>query len=393
MRLIAIGGKLVLVIVLGKALDSENVADYVLIASTVLFVTFFLGFEFHTYSTRELIKTKNYDFILSNKIKLFFIVYVILLFLFWFYKFFGGGEVSYLVLFIIIIEHFLQEAERLLVALQKQLCATIVLMFRSGFWCYAIGFVYLIGDDISLGKVISFWLTGDVLGLILVFSLLKVSGFKISVSYDLSWLIRGIKVSVPFLFSALFMRLFFILDRYFISWFDSKENVAIYGFFINFANLLLIVSGPLISVFLYPKLISFYSNADFVSFRKTVGKFYIQMCFFSLLCILFVCLLTSPVLEIIGKNYLHSGVDVLYLQFAALFFYNLSVVPHYILYSFNFDKVIFYISLLSVSIFLFCIGILHNFLGMLHTVSFAMIISFLFMFLSKYYWSKKLCSY
>ncbi|ELT3645721.1 TPA: O136 family O-antigen flippase, partial [Escherichia coli] len=76
-----LASKFLLVIFLAKFATYKNLADYTIIAVTISYLLFFLGFDFYTYSTREIIKkgfTKSGE-LLCNQLYLYISMYLILI--------------------------------------------------------------------------------------------------------------------------------------------------------------------------------------------------------------------------------------------------------------------------------------------------------------------------
>lgn len=394
LRFFAIGGKFLLVIILGKNLSIEDFADFSLFTVTVVIFTFVLGFEFHTYSNRYIIKTNKIAFAVKNSFIFYLFIYFFSMPIVISLSFFDLISTYYLPVFIFIlaIEHVLSEFERLFVALLMPLRSSISLLLRSGLWCYFLFGILFFIDKINLDIVFTLWGIGCLSALFYCVFVLKNLNIKFSFGWDKKWIISGVKVALPFLISSLLIRLFFTLDRYFIKWFGFIDNVAIYSFFMNFANILLIVSGPLISVFLYPKLVKSYNNNNINEMMLIKSQFYKQIAFFSFLTVLVVIIFIEPVLYFVDKDYLIKNKNILYLQLFALFVYNLSITPHYILYSASKDKILLNSTIYSFLLFVILAYLLTFAFSVMFSIAISQVIAFFVMFLIKLYYSNKTIS-
>src|SRR5690606_1309225 len=136
------GSKFVLIFFLARFLEPEDVGLYGLLVLTVAYALYPRGLDFYTYSTREILRDdrSHWGVLVRNHCALALLLYSIvlpwLLLVFaldylpwplapWFYV-------------LLILEHLNQELSRLLVAVSKQMMASLVLFLRQGVWCLVI---------------------------------------------------------------------------------------------------------------------------------------------------------------------------------------------------------------------------------------------------------------
>src|SRR5690554_5042629 len=117
LRGLTLGCKFLLVVFLAKLLTLEELALYGLLVATVAYAIYPLGFEFYTYSARELIGTDNSERgeYFKSQAVLHIISYLVFLPLFALIFYFDFLPHDYILLFyiILILEHLNQELFRI----------------------------------------------------------------------------------------------------------------------------------------------------------------------------------------------------------------------------------------------------------------------------------------
>ena len=215
-RAITIFLKFILSIIVIKELSVDDYGLLGLFQSSIVILTFVLGFDFYNYSSRELISNaKNKFFILNNQLVFYFFSYLILIpLIILFSKIFGFFS-EYLSLFvcILILEHLSQEIYRLLIILKKTIPATILLFLRSGVWIlFLLGLIYF-NKYITLNLLYFLWTIGAFMS---VFYGIKFIKFKPSRQINLLWIKKGVKTSLPFFISTILFKLIEFSGRYFL---------------------------------------------------------------------------------------------------------------------------------------------------------------------------------
>ena len=148
LRGISMLSKFALVICIAKFLTLEEVGTYGLFTATISFSVIALGGEFYTYSQRELLSVERgqWPSVLRNQAFASLLLYCVFLpaQLLVFYKGFIPFSLMLVYFIILVLEHVAQELNRTLIAMHKQLVASIILFFRLGAWGWvAIGLFYI----------------------------------------------------------------------------------------------------------------------------------------------------------------------------------------------------------------------------------------------------------
>lgn len=344
LRGLTLVSKFSLVFFLARFLEPAELGIYGLLSATVSYSLYFLGIDFYTYTTRELLASDRslWGGMLKSQCVLFFIIYIIVLptlGVFFYYDLLPMRVFGWF-FSILILEHINQELMRIFVAVSEPFYASVLLFFRSGLWSLLVTVLMFLEPNMrSIDFVFFAWLSGSVFALFLgayKIKSLKLSGWASSV--DWSWLIRGIKISTSLLFATLAIRGVFTVDRY---WFQELAGTEILGAYVLFMGICMALMSFLdagVFVFLYPGLISAFQQGDVKKFR-----FSIRVMFFQTLCLsapfaLVSLLAIDPILGWLDRPiYIAHRELFLWLLLATILF-ALSMVPHYGLYAQGYDR-------------------------------------------------------
>ena len=339
--------KFILVIFIGKYLSIEKLGEYGLFTTTITIAIYFLGLDFYTFNTREILAKNKSDRVSLIRDQFIFhlLVYTIVLPLLLFVFVYNILDSKYIVHFylILIFEHISQEIFRLYTTLQKPLFANFLLFLRSGIWIYAVIGMWLIHIKalINLSTVWYGWIIGTFLSVSLgIFHLLKEYDFKKLEKIDWKWIFTGIKVSFPFFIGTFAFKIIELSDRYMIDFFMTKADVGVYTFFGNIANSLNIIVFTLIIMIYYPKLVEAYQNKEMERFSSILNKFSYKTKVFSFIFAGIIALLLWPLLIYLGKTQLQNSIIVFWVLLVSNIVLNLSFVHHYVLYAAKKDEVI-----------------------------------------------------
>jgi O-antigen/teichoic acid export membrane protein len=350
--------KFLLIFFLARFLEPAELGVYGLLVATVGYSLYLLGFDFYTYSTRELLKRKRQEWggLLKAQGALTLILYAIFLpplsLIFindllpmsvfgWFFV-------------LLILEHINQELGRLLVAVSEQLCASLVLFLRSGLWAVLVaGLMFYRPDMRSLDVVFAAWTLGGLAALVL--GVLRVRSMGLSgwrQQIDWVWIIKGLKVALALLIATLAIRGVFTLDRY---WFQELAGLEVLGAYVLFMGISMALMSFLdagIFAFIYPGLISAYQQKNEVGFRRGMLKLMLQTVCLSGAFTLIALLVIGPLLAWLDKP-LYSEQQGLFIWILlATVLYAIGMIPHYGLYAQGRDRPIIYSHVVSLIVFI-----------------------------------------
>lgn len=336
--------KFLLIFMLAKLLEPAEVGLYGLLAVTVGYALFFLGFDFYTYTTRELIKREKSEWggLLKNQCALSAITYLVfiplslLLFIF-------DVLPAYLLgwfIALLILEHISQELNRLLIAISRPLLASWVLFLRSGLWAVLItGVMYWQPDSRQLSSVLLAWILGASLAITLgIGSLWRMGlgGWKQSI--DWRWIRQGIKIALPFLMASLALRGIYTLDRYWFEALTSLDVLAAYVLFMGISSALMSFLDAGVFAFIYPALIKQWHQQSASAFKQQLKQMLLQTL---LVSAAFVCIavLTLPfILNWIERPIYQEHSYLFAWLMAATVLMAISMTPHYALYAQGQDR-------------------------------------------------------
>lgn len=350
--------KFLLIFFLARFLEPAELGVYGLLAATVGYSMYLLGFDFYTYSTRELLKRERQEWgaLLKSQGALTLILYAIflpLLSLVFINDLLPMSVIGWFFV-LLILEHLNQELGRLLVAVSEQLCASLVLFLRSGVWAVLVtGLMFYNPDMRNLDVVFAAWTLGGVgallLGTLRVRSM-GLSGWRQKV--DWAWIIKGLKVALALLVATLAIRGVFTLDRY---WFQELTGLKVLGAYVLFMGVSMALMSFLdagIFAFIYPGLISSYQQADAVSFRRGMHKLLLQTVCVSGAFTVIALMAIGPLLVWLDKP-LYSEQQGLFIWILlATVLYAVGMIPHYGLYAQGRDRPIIYSHIASLIIFI-----------------------------------------
>lgn len=350
--------KFLLIFFLARFLEPAELGIYGLLAATVGYSLYFLGFDFYTYSTRELLKRERHEWgaLLKAQGALTLLLYVIFLPLLSLVFIKGMLPMKVVCWFfaLLILEHLTQELGRLLIAVSDQLFASLVLFFRSGVWAVLItGLMFVEPDTRNLDMVFGAWSLGSMTALLLGIYRVKrmgLSGWRQDV--DWSWIIKGLKVASALLIATLAIRGSFTLDRY---WFQALAGLDALGAYVLFMGVCMALMSFLdagVFAFIYPGLISAYQRRDPVGFHQGIRKLLLQtvgLCgIFSVVALVAI----GPLLAWLGKPLYSDQRGLFVWILLATVFYAVSMIPHFGLYAQGRDKPIIHSHIASLIIFI-----------------------------------------
>lgn len=390
MRALTLVSKFALIFVLAKYMQPQDVGLYGLLAATIALALMALGFDFYTFSTRELIASpkERWASMLRDQCIFYILAYAILmpvcllLFKLNFLPWFVAAWFFPLLAF----EHVAQELNRLLVAISQPLWASVVLFVRSGLWAVVVSIVFwFVPEYQSLEFVFSAWLIGVMIACVLGFSQLKfINRNCLNVPVNWSWIKKGVVVAVPFILATLSLRALYTLDRYWIEYLAGLDQVAAYVLFVGIAGAILNFLDAAVFSFSYPSLIASVENKNVIQFERLMRKLAVQTVSFALLLSVAALLLATPVLEWIGKSVYLNAFDLLYVTVLAAVVYGVAMIPHYGLYALRQDRAIVLAHVLSLPVFFLSAYVFVPYFGIV-AIPVGMSISFFCLFLIKQY--------
>ena len=348
LRLLTLLGKFSLLIYLNKIWLLEEVGLYTLVISINTFLLWVVTLEYGNYAVREIARSTNNSVRKKTENSLAFFIMSFIFFLpltYFLSDKYLDFDMVVKFIFILFIDLISQEMYKLLLYFKKQSIAYIGLFIRNGLWCYLlIVYVETTHDPINLNIVLNIWLLFSLMSVVYyIFNFpFEINLLKVNKYFDLTWIRKGIKISIYFTIGMLFYRSIYIVDKVLIAEFLNLKEVAIYGLIISLVGVAHSFIETLIILFFYPMLVDYGASNNFISLNKKT-KLMTKSLLFCLVLSFPALYLTMELIiffteELAYKEYL----SIFYQSFIILTLRALIQIPRYYLYSLGYDK--FYIS-------------------------------------------------
>ncbi|MEQ8478618.1 MAG: polysaccharide biosynthesis C-terminal domain-containing protein [Fulvivirga sp.] len=396
LRVLTIGVRFLFNLLIIKDLSLEEYGTYAIFYTSISLSVITIGLDYYSYNTREILKASKIDQrrLIGDQLILHLFTYLV---------FIPSSFVilnnfiplNYLFVFylILVFEHLSQEAYRLFIAYSMPIFANFIQFIKMAMWCViviGISFFRIDTIDINLESIFNIWLT-------FVFLSVIISGlfiwrknlvfFEISRS-TFNRISNGVKVSFLFFISTMLFKCIEFSSRYFLDYFTTKAEVAIFTFFSNISNLIYVTVHSTSIVIIYPQLIKTFNSDNSDQFNMLRKRFLKEILIISWLVFFIILIFTPYLLEIIEKEALQANFDVLVVLLIGMMFFIFSYYPHYMLYLQGRDK-----SLLASSVIAaFTTIILNYFLTKKYGIygsSYATTLGFMTLFFVKFAFLKK----
>lgn len=340
--------KFALLFMLAKFLSPAEVGMYGLLAGSIGYALYVVGFEYYNYSVRELIgrDAGQWLCLLRDVAVLYGVLYFLFLPLAFliFYK--GLLPWAYAVWFLAltVLEHAAQELNRILVAANEQLLASFILFLRSGFWCFFVIYaIWRIPELRNLEFVLCAWGLGVFLACMVGF--FRVSSFdrtSLKNPIDWGWILQGIKIAIPLLLASLVVRGMFTFDRFWVESISGLGALGAYVFYMGMATAVLSFLDAGVIVFVFPGLVAAAKSGDDAKFSMDMKSLALSVILATSFLVLACWVSGYIILSWLDNPVYLDYFFILKWLLLAVFLYGLSMIPHLGLYAFGRDMPILY---------------------------------------------------
>ncbi len=343
MRFLAIGLRFVFIALFFKYSESLY-GEFSLIVTTITLGIYVLGLDFYMYAGREILKSyADYRLIWKKQMKFYLIVYLVLLPFFYLLFSLGFLSFNYIFLFfpLLVAEHLSFEIYRLLFTVKAPFWANLNLFFRNGFWVLFALIYYFLTGEMDIRAVLFFWLTGDVLAILCLWPVWRKKKLRFSDEIpDWGWMVKGLKISLPFFVGTLAFKMIEWSDRYMIDYFLDKKTLGVYAFFGNISVLVNTVVYTAVVSILYPVLVENIMQKNRPGFEEVFDSMKRKIIYYSMATVILLIVVLPLLLIFLGKeNYLEQ-LDVFYWLTGAQVLLVFSYLYHFVLYGFQMDKIL-----------------------------------------------------
>jgi len=241
---------------------------------------------------------------------------------------------------LLLVEHIAQEMNRLLVAMHKQLLASLVLFVRLGSWVIiVIPLMYELPQYRNLDILYAAWLMGGLLAILLGFIVIKHAVPNWSwVKTDYSWLKKGFKVGGLFLVATICFKGLLTFDRYAVEAISSIEMLGVYVFYIGMTMGAYSFLDSSVFSFLYPKMLQSYQLKDKLAYQKLFKELTISTIIISTVMGTVIWVMMPHIINWINKPIYSHYLSDFPILIAAGFIYAVGFIPHYALYAMKGDR-------------------------------------------------------
>lgn len=349
-RVVTLGAKFGLALVLFKYLKSSDYVDFGIISATLMFFNIVFGLELHSIALRT-INWKNLSELNGVMVKHVTSVFIVIILcapailapfvlkgLKWDY--------FYVIVGIIIVDQACLELNRYINAIGRQVEFSIVLFFRGAAWCLFLIVYGLFFNKINLHFILLVWFFSVLFALILaVFVLRDYCDFECGIMDAGGWLINNTKEAMPYLWSSFVYRFTFMIDRYLINLYTDVNFAAAYIFSMNIANACTSLHEAAVLSFSFPKFLN--SGKDRVKILQEINVAIKKSWMFFGVTPVFLVFLLWYVLPIFGVENLNGYMYVVGSALVYSVLNGLSVPYQYAMYVLGRDKFVFLSNILS----------------------------------------------
>lgn len=358
MRLAMLFSKALFIFFAAKYLELSELGIYSLIGASIAYAIYVLGLDFYTFTTRTIIgmDKSRADEVIVELLRfcilsyLFFFLPILSVFLFdiipWTFS-----VVFFLILF---CEFISQELTRVLIAIEKTLTATFILLVRTSAWCYFLVVLFIIDERTrTVNWVLFSWFVSSFISVVLAFYVLRFVPWKkfLFQPIPFRWIFNGLAVAFPMLISTLALRGLFTLDKLSVEYLGTLSMLGVYSVYIAVCNALLSFMDAAVIQFKYPLLVKSVNLRDQTSYIREFKKFTKQVLFFLAIGVVAFIVLANIVFSYLGKPEYIEEIRVLWWLILVHVILILSFIPHYALFALRKDRVLMLSHILGLSVF------------------------------------------
>lgn len=398
LRAITLGSRFILFFFLARFLTPDEIGYYGLFSGTLLFCILLIGLDFYTFSQREILSSSacehskiiirqaifhltTYLFVLPLTAVVFIFDFIPQRFFFWFYL-------------LLPLEHIAQELSRILIAMGHPLFSGFILFLKMGFWTWiGLAGILYIPTLRHIEFIFLLWSIGCIISI--VFSLYVINKQILTwviPRWDWGWALKGTKTGILFLASSLSFRALTTFDKYIVNYFSGPDILGVYVFFTSISASLMTFMDSGVFVFLYPNIVESCRKKQWGRFRKATSRLIRDTLSITTALTCLALSIVPYMTELLGKEVYIKNLPIFWCILAATALRSCSMIPHYLLYAFGKDRVLFLSQSIGIFVFfLACFLIPKNFDTLI--VPLALSLSFAAILTTKtcysiFYWKK-----
>lgn len=321
---ITLVSKAVLLLVLARWLQPEEVGIFGLLAATLAFSMFLVGFDFHAFSAREMLSGDLADAprLFRDQVVFHGVFYLVALPALWlvFASSILPRSVALVFYVLVVMEHASQELQRLLITLSRSTAAAVMMFLRGGAWVWFLFAAFVIWTPSrSVGFTAWSWVVGSTLALAFGLASLRdldwARAWRSPIRWE--WVRAGVLAAVPFLLASLALRGTQTVDRYALKWYVGDRAVGVYTVYAAASAAVVgFVEAGIIFV-LRPSVVMAYRTGDLERYRGGMRTMATAAITGAVTLGLLAALLARPVLGLLGDPVYLSALPALWILLGA----------------------------------------------------------------------------
>lgn len=358
LRGFTLGSRFLLLFALAHWLEPSDVGLIGLLMAIIGYGIYIVGLEFYTFCARELIHAApdRRAWLLWHQLVLHtftFMVGVLMLYAAALAGWIPRGYLGWLCA-LLLLEQVAQEVYRILVALSRQLTASVVLFVRTGAWCLVV--IVTIAMEPTLRQVpfvLACWTVGASIACLLgVVSLARVVRLSRPASWDFHWIRQGLRIALPLFAASLAVRGMATFDRFMV---ENAAGLDVLGAYVLFAGVAAAVLAFLdagVVDFAYPRLVAFAGSRDHQGFLDEMRKVRTRVLLMTTLLVIGALLTSHLLVQLLDRPVYTAYLSLVHGLLAIATLNALSIIPHLGLYALKQDRPIVQSQLLGCTVFI-----------------------------------------
>ena len=316
--------KAVLLLVLARWLRPEEVGIFGLLAATLAFSMFLVGFDFHAFAAREMLSGDLADAprLFRDQVVFHAAFYVFALPALWlvFEASILPRSVALVFYALEVIEHASQELQRLLITLSRSTAAAVMMFLRGGVWVWFLFAAFVIWTPSRSVEFTAWsWVVGSTLALAFGLANLRDLDWRRAweLPVDWAWVRAGARAAIPFLIASLALRGTQTVDRYALKWYVGDRAVGVYTVYAAASAAVVgFVEAGIIFV-LRPRVVAAYRSGDFGGYGVRMRAMAIAAITGAVTLCMLAALLARPVLALLGDPVYLTALPALWILLGA----------------------------------------------------------------------------
>ena len=358
LRLFTLASKFFLMLYMAKFLEPHDLGVYGMFLTVISLSIYLLGFDFYSYTSREILSTLVENQVLMVRDQLVFhaMLYVIVLPMLLLVFINNYIDWKYCVIFymLLFVEHVSHELQRLLVTLGRPVASNIVLFMRSGAWIYVLLVVVSFDERYieTIDHVLTAWCIGASVNIVMsIFFMRGYSWGKVtSQPINWRWIWRGLRTSRYFFVATMGYQLILYLDRFIIKENFGEDLLGIYTFYWSFANIIQIFVFAGITSLYHPQIIKSYKENRVAVHKQLLRSMTKLSLATSIVLGIALAIFMPKIISFVDKNLYLEYISFYYMLIISMIILVASKLPQYGLYVRNMDKQYMLVILMGVLI-------------------------------------------